>query len=98
MTTDNFCFYFQYGLIQTSQTGGERYSNTYFFSIPCLTPPHPIRANKAVSRVGDDKTSYDNLMVIFKAGLPQLDEVNLRRPLRFINNCTPFKMLIKNSS
>jgi len=36
MTHDNFCFYLQNGLIQTSQTGGQQYSNTSFFSIPWL--------------------------------------------------------------
>jgi len=35
MTTDNFCFYLQNTLIQTSQTGGHRYSDTSPFSIPC---------------------------------------------------------------
>jgi len=34
MTTDNFCFYLQNRLIQTSQTGGQWYSDTSFFSIP----------------------------------------------------------------
>ena len=34
MTTDNFCFYLQHRLIQTSQTGGQRYSDTSSFSIP----------------------------------------------------------------
>jgi hypothetical protein len=34
MTTDNLCFYFQNRLIQTSQTGGRRYSDTSPFSIP----------------------------------------------------------------
>jgi hypothetical protein len=28
LTTDNFCFYLQNRLIQTSQTGGQRYSDT----------------------------------------------------------------------
>jgi hypothetical protein len=28
MTTDNFCFYFQNKLIQTSQTVGQQYSDT----------------------------------------------------------------------
>jgi hypothetical protein len=37
-STDNFCFYLQNRLIQTSQTGGQRYSNTSPFSIPCLKP------------------------------------------------------------
>ncbi len=36
MTTDNFCFYFQNRLIQTSRTGGQQYSDTSPFSIPCL--------------------------------------------------------------
>ncbi len=34
MTTDNFCFYFQ-----NSQTGGQQYSDTFAFSIPCKGPP-----------------------------------------------------------
>jgi len=38
MTTDNFCFYLQNRLIQTSQTGGQQYSDTSPFSIPCLIP------------------------------------------------------------
>jgi len=33
MTTDNFCFYLQNRLIQTSQTGGQQYSDTSPFSI-----------------------------------------------------------------
>jgi hypothetical protein len=37
MTTDNFCFYMQNRLIQTSQTGGQWYSDTSPFSIPCLS-------------------------------------------------------------
>ncbi len=34
MTTDNFCFYFQNRLIQTSQTGGQWYSDPSPFRIP----------------------------------------------------------------
>jgi len=37
MTTDNFCFYLQNGLIQTSQTGGQQYSDTSHFSITCFS-------------------------------------------------------------
>jgi hypothetical protein len=37
MTTHNFCFYLQNRLIQTSQTGGQWYSDTSPFSIPCST-------------------------------------------------------------
>jgi hypothetical protein len=36
MTANNFCFYLQNRLIQTSQTGGQWYSDTSPFSIPCL--------------------------------------------------------------
>ncbi len=36
MITDNFCFYLQNRLIQTSQTGGQWYSDTSPFRIPCL--------------------------------------------------------------
>jgi hypothetical protein len=39
MTTDNFCFYLHNGLIQTSHTGGQRYSDTSPFSIPWLDYP-----------------------------------------------------------
>jgi hypothetical protein len=34
MTIDNFCCYLQNRLIQTSQTGGQWYSDTSPFSIP----------------------------------------------------------------
>jgi hypothetical protein len=37
MTTDNFCFYLQNRLIQTSWTGGQWYSDTSPFSIPCFS-------------------------------------------------------------
>ncbi len=53
MTTDNFCFYLQNRLFQTSQTGGQWYSDTSPFSIPCpvaqwyntplLTPTSRVR-------------------------------------------------------
>jgi len=38
MTTDIFCFYLQNRLIQTCQTGGQWYSDTSPFSIPCQGP------------------------------------------------------------
>jgi hypothetical protein len=34
MTTDNFCFYLQNRLIQPSQTGGQRYSDTFPLVFP----------------------------------------------------------------
>jgi hypothetical protein len=47
MTTDNVCFYLQTGLIQTSQTGGQRYSDT----IPTSTVRVKM-ARKKVKKVG----------------------------------------------
>jgi hypothetical protein len=41
MRTGNFCFYLQSRLIQTRQTGGQRYSDTSSFSILWF-PPHLI--------------------------------------------------------
>ncbi len=37
MTTDNFCLYLQNRLIKTSQIGGQWYSDTSSFSIPCMS-------------------------------------------------------------
>ncbi len=48
-TTDNFCFYLQNRLIQTSQTGVQQYSDTSPFSIPCLggkLTAHPTKESK----------------------------------------------------
>jgi hypothetical protein len=45
MTTDNFCFHLQNRLIQTIQTGGQKYSDTSPFSIPwsdLLELNHPL--------------------------------------------------------
>ncbi len=56
IATDNFCFYLQNRLIQTSQTGGEQYSDTSPFSIPCqfyliLFPERPHRRSGCEQRV-----------------------------------------------
>jgi hypothetical protein len=45
MTTDNFCFYLQNRLIQTSQTGGQWHSDTSPFSIPWFFQNIFINAN-----------------------------------------------------
>jgi len=49
MPTDNFCFYLQNRLIQTSQTGGQRYNDTSPFSIPWVEPsPHHLTVKGSV--------------------------------------------------
>jgi hypothetical protein len=61
MTTDNFCFYLQNRLIQTSQTAGQWYSDTYPFSIPWWS-------NSSTSNNQRDKTRVPMPAKIF----PQL--------------------------
>jgi hypothetical protein len=46
ITTDNFCFHFQNRLIQTSQAGGQQYSDTSPFSIPWLKSLSPFQLEK----------------------------------------------------
>jgi hypothetical protein len=60
MTTDNLCFYWQNGLIQTSQTGGQWYSDTSPISIPWL-----ILKFCAVLNV---KKTYRHNLLAFVAG------------------------------
>ncbi len=43
MTIDNFCIYLQNRLIQTSYTGGQWYSDTSPFSIPCTNQSTILR-------------------------------------------------------
>jgi hypothetical protein len=50
MTTDNFRFYLKNRVIQTSQTGGQWYSDTSPFSIPWF-----IRDEIAISKPGNTK-------------------------------------------
>jgi len=54
MTTDNFCFYLQYRLSQTSQTGGQWYSDT-----PPLVFPGSAsdRSQKYVTSISEKLTS-----------------------------------------
>ncbi len=47
MTTENFCFYLQNRLIQTSQIGGQQYSDTSSFSIPCTYIEQKVLDNNA---------------------------------------------------
>jgi hypothetical protein len=42
MTTNNFRFYLQNRPIRTSQTGGQLYSDTSPFSVPCLSTPFQL--------------------------------------------------------
>jgi hypothetical protein len=62
MTTDNFCFYLQNRLIQTSQTGGQQYSDTSPFSIPCIWY-WPRGCNSQF------KITSEILTIIFEAGM-----------------------------
>ncbi len=54
MTTDNFCFYLQNRLIQTKQTGGQQYSDTF----PLVFPEKCNRTHAVVS-LGDSSQLFD---------------------------------------
>jgi hypothetical protein len=64
MTTDNFCFYLQNRLIQTSQTGGQQYTDISPFSIPCFGQRRIDRLHNGTScppawfRLGSYVASY----------------------------------------
>jgi hypothetical protein len=49
MTTDIFRFYLQNRLIQTSQTGGQWYSDTSPYSIPWFVPSLHVRPSLYVT-------------------------------------------------
>jgi hypothetical protein len=51
MSTDNFCFYLLNRLIQTIQTGGQWYSDTSPFSIPCQNLFRLVRFITSISEV-----------------------------------------------
>ncbi len=57
MTTDNFCFYFQQRLIQSSQTGGQWYSNTFLLVFPACARLTPI-----VAGAGDVSAEVEQLL------------------------------------
>jgi hypothetical protein len=60
MTADNFCFYLQNRLIQTSQTGGQWYSDTSPFSIPFANPKRKLAA-KVLQRRGVPLLNFKRL-------------------------------------
>jgi hypothetical protein len=57
MTTDNYCIYLQSRLIQTSQKGGQRYSDTFPFSIPWFS--HHLIFGPALLEPGVDEQQRD---------------------------------------
>jgi len=63
MTTANFCFYLQNGLIQTSQTGGQWYSDTSPFSIPWLD--HPEKAAILSFRLDSNQQTYHHESIVW---------------------------------
>jgi len=60
MTTDNFCFYLQNRLIQTSQTGGQWYSDSSPFSIPWFS---------CWNIVNWDSVTWDSVSVLTESAL-----------------------------
>ncbi len=63
---DNFYFYFQNRLIQTSQTGGQQYSDTSPFSILCSEPTR-------LSRPSDDVDGTEIVVIPMSRGSQSRD-------------------------
>ncbi len=62
MTTDNYCFYLENRLIQTSQTGGQHYCDTSPFSIPC---PNLKIISRVFHQCATEVVSILNICLIF---------------------------------
>jgi hypothetical protein len=80
MATDNFCFYLQNRLIQTSQTGGQWYSDTSPFSIPWTD------TNLYCLFISDE----ENSLITLTPGLPDSVDsllVAKRRPEKLRHPC-----------
>ncbi len=76
MTTDNFCFYFQNRLIQTSQTGGQPYSDSSPFSIPWLGHRELLHSGRPQLKTlaGDKRSSlFFRIMMAMKEKFDPLD-------------------------
>jgi hypothetical protein len=66
MTTANFCFYLQDRLIQTSQTGGQQYSDTSPFSIPWENAHRMKKRTAKLHReIGHVNTPLDPVLFLF---------------------------------
>ncbi len=92
----HFCFYLQNRLIQTNQTGGQWYSDTSPFSIPCLS--HKTKWSKKwrgceiwswysllFARLPNEKTSYRiDINCQGKEG-----DIAMQYPLRFWQQTSP---------
>ncbi len=94
MTTDNFCFYLQNRLIQTSQTGDQWYSDTSPLVFPgetyYRTPPNYLRVASLSIRLPTTNTLayYDKESSITAV------KVLLKRPLEK-NETTKLKNIFK---
>jgi hypothetical protein len=64
MTTDNFCFYLQNRLFQTNQTGGQWYSDTSPFSIPCPVTLVAFEVTLLTKSDLKSKTKYAQKIII----------------------------------
>jgi len=61
MTSENFCLYLQNRLIQTSQTGGQWYSDTPPFSIPWFNKPTSVHLISVYDLLSDQLNVSDQL-------------------------------------
>jgi len=83
MTTDNFCFYLQNSLIQTSQTGGQWYSDTSPFSITWLNTYYDALLIIS-SKIFIKYASGFNVLSVFLLSLTLQTNCNLDKPFSLV--------------
>jgi hypothetical protein len=95
MTTDNFCFYLQNRVIQTSQTGGQRYSDTSPVSIPWLEcssltsflQPRLHESNQYSKLSCSTPVSGDNFIYLFIIADAGGNNLESNQPSLWLNVC-----------
>jgi hypothetical protein len=85
MTTDNFCFYFQNRLIQSSQAGGQWYSDNSPFSILC----------SRVELTYSGNPTYYNLVEITTVKCLMIQALSIIEKVTFIIKLFSLKLMSK---
>ncbi len=88
ITTDNFCFYLQNRLIQTNQTGGQQYSDTSPFSIPCFRATMKLLYLRLLSAKIKSKNVTDCKIVLFFVGRVHLWRSKISNSFPFLDITT----------
>ncbi len=92
MATDNFCFYLQNRLIQTSQTTGQRYSDTSSIVLPVHGFKAYACSNICIELVDEKEMSFAQNHEVLQ--IAQKCKWILRVTIRYIYNSVNSHMLM----